>query len=590
MKSCITTGHLYGMGGGAKAVFACASGLAQHGQVVIFTRTQVPHAVLEEMPKDGIVLAQYYPGCSLGYDIHINIDHFNYAEPAARVNWAHIFHPHDLNEPPDGYRLLANSAYTKERIMEEWGVDSTVLYIPIEDDFYVGRKEKSIIHISRFAAPTQYADKGHRQMIAAFRQIPQDWQLTMIGPVDPNQQGYLSSLMAEAAGLNVMFAVDQPRERLLEYLSKAAIYWHMTGVSMPDVPGAQEHLGLTTIEAMASGCVPIVRGTGGQKEIVSNKLTGIHVESARELGVVTRALVDDLHLYSLLSQQAVMAGRAWTCQDAFLARFNEAVLDGVDNVVPPMDGHDRVHGIDEVAIIIPVWNSTLVARVLDSIPPGPEVIVVDNGSESEVNHLRIDKCVRLEENKGFAAANMIGLEHTDKPLILALNDDCIPPEHPMWLDIMVNTIDEPGVGVVGAKLLYPDGRLQHAGIFFDWHRDDVGFHRMYGSEDLPAASQKMDVPAVTGACLMCRRELFDMAPDLYPMGNYEDVHLCFSAWHEGWRVVYQPAAVLTHIEGVSKKASDIDFVHYNKTVFIEQWRSSFLDSDFMKGAREANVY
>ena len=211
MKSCITTAHLYGIGGGAKTVFACASALARYGSVVIFTRTQVPQEVLAEMPTGDVLLAYYYPGCSLGYDIHINIDHFVYELPQANVNVAYVFHPHGKNEPPGEYHLVANSAYTKDAIERVWGRESNVFYLPIEDDYYVGEKEKVIAHVSRFTAPTQYADKGHRQMLQAFRYINDDWQLIMIGTVDPNQHGYLSSLMAEASGLNVMFAVNQPR-------------------------------------------------------------------------------------------------------------------------------------------------------------------------------------------------------------------------------------------------------------------------------------------------------------------------------------------------------------------------------------------
>jgi len=589
MKSCITTSHLYGMGGGAKAVFNCASGLAQHGPVVLFTRTPVPADVLAEMPRDNVQMAFYYTGCSAGYDLHINIDHFNYDVPEAKINLAHIFHPHGKNMPPDGYGLISNSMYTKAMVLEKWGLDSTCLYLGIEDDYHVGAKEKMILHVSRFSAPTHYADKGHRQMIAAFRSIPQDWQLVMVGSVDPNQQGYLSSLMADAVGLNVMFAIDQPRDRLLDYFSKASFYWHMTGVSMPKITGAQEHLGLTTIEAMASGCVPIVRGTGGQIEIVQNRFTGVHVNDARELAAVTNTIINDMHLFSLLSQQTVRAGRAWMGADKFCERFDRVVFHGEDNTVPVAENHERIHALDDVAIIIPVWNSTLVDRVLDAICEGSEVIVVDNGSDHEIRHSRIDQYIRLEENKGFSAANMIGLENTDKPLILALNDDCIPPDDPLWLDVLVNTIDEPGVGVVGAKLLYPDGRLQHAGVFFDWHREDIGYHRWYGEDDRPAASQRADVPAVTGACLLARRELFDMRPDLYPMGNYEDAHLCLNAWAQGWRVVYQPAAVLVHMEAVTKRASDIDFVSHNRRAFIDDWRDAFLDEECMKVVRGVNI-
>lgn len=591
MKSCITTSHLYGVGGGAKAVFACASAMASYGQVTIFTRTSVPKLVLDEMPKDNIFLASYYPGCSQGYDLHLNIDHFRYETPAAKLNVAHIFHPHANNRPPEGYDwLVANSMYTSIRIADEWDMSSSVLYLPIEDDYYVGQKERMILHCSRFSAPTQYADKGHRQMIQAFRFLPDGWRLVMVGSIDPNQHGYFSSLMSEAQGANVSFAVDQPRASILNLFSRASIYWHMTGISMPNVPGAQEHLGLTTIEAMASGCVPIVRGTGGQPEIVRHGLNGILVSSKEELASVTGKLMSDLHIMALLSQQSIRSGSAWMGYAGFKTRFEQAVFDRESNSVPVPVMYPQVHGIEDVAIIIPIYNSLTVSSCLDNIAVGPEVIVVDNCSDEQVSHPRIDKYIRLESNEGFSKANMIGFEATDKPLILALNDDCIPPgvDNTIWLGVMINTIDEPGVGVVGAKLVYPDGRLQHCGIVFDWNRDDVGYHRFYGHRDTPAANQRTDIPAVTGACLLSRRELFDLMPDVYPMGNYEDAHLCFNAWRNGWRVVYQPAAELVHIEGVTKRSASTDFVRFNRAAFLGEWRSEFLDGELMATVRGVN--
>lgn len=589
MKSCITTSHLYGIGGGAKAVFAFTKALAMDGPVTVFTRTAVPEIVANEMPSES-VLAMHYPGCSAGYDLHLNVDHFRYETPLAKRNVADIFHPHQLNKPPDGFELLANSKFTKDQIMEDWGLESTVVYLPIENDYYVGKKKKIILHVSRFAAPTQYADKGHREMIQAFRSMNlEGWQLAMVGPVDPNQHGYFSSLMAEAAGSDIVFAIDQPRDRLLDWYSMASIYWHMTGVGLPNVSGAQEHLGLTTIEAMASGCVPIVRGTGGQVEVVRGGIDGLHVDSGNLLASVTETIANDLSLWSLIQQQSLRSGKAWVGFYPFFGRFYTA-LDGADNEVPRNDIDMPEYSRDDVAVIIPVWNSTTVWQCLNSMPDGPEVIVVDNGSDSQVVHPRIDKYVKLDENLGFASANNIGKEKTDKPIILALNDDCFPPEDDdgMWLDIMLHQFNDSGVGVVGAKLVYPDGRLQHAGVSIDFHRPDVAFHRWYGQEDSPAANVLGSVPAVTGACLMARRELYDMRPDLYPQGNYEDIHLCMNAWDNGYRVVYQPAACLVHVEAVTKGRTGIDYVDLNRDAFVNAWRDRFLDHEGMKGARHAN--
>ena len=594
MKSCITTSHLYGMGGGAKAVFALTKALQHHGRVTVFTKTPLPENIVAEMPK-GALYANWFPGCNAGYDLHLNIDHFAYDPPLAARNIAYIFHPHGRNVPPDGYELLAVSRYTKLEIKRMWGLESRVIYIPVEGDYREGQKERMILHVSRFAAPNQYADKGHRQMIEAYRMLPVDgWPFIMAGSVDPKQSGYLSSLMAAARGTSVSFAVNPSRQELLDLYSRAAIYWHMTGVSMPNVPGAQEHLGLSTIEAMASGCVPVVRGTGGQPEVVNDGICGVLVGGVPNLVRSTGIIMGDMGIWATIQQAAYAAGRSWVQSAAtFDERFDAAVFDGQDDVSPSAQVSTTcAYGLEDVDIIIPVWNSITINRCLDNVPRGPRVILVDNGSERRVDHPRIDLYVRSEENLGFAGGNVLGFEHSDRRLVLLLNDDCIPPANDptgTWLMMMLVAMSEPNVGVVGARLLYPDGRLQHAGVAFDWNRDDVGFHRWYGWEDHPNANQKTDVPAVTGACLLCKRELFDMRPDLYPLGNYEDAHLCFSAWEKGCRVVYQPAATLTHLEAATKKGTAVDYVNHNKAAFIAQWRDKFLDSPGMAVVRSVNA-
>lgn len=588
MKSCITTAHLYGVGGGAKAVFWIARGLVPHGPVTVFTRTAIPETVIQEMPK-GIMYAQWYDGCSAGYDLHANVDHFHYERPLAKRNVAHIFHPHRRNRPPDGFELWANSAYTQEHILKEWGKESLRYFMPVDGDMFVGNKQKRILHVSRFAAPNQYADKGHRQMIHAFGTMRlDDWEFVLAGSVDPDQAGYFSSLMADAVGTSIKFAPSLPRLELVKLYASSAIYWHATGIGMPDVPGAQEHLGITTIEAMAAGCVPVVLGTGGQREIVTDKVNGVLVDDVRGLVGTTTALAKDLSSWSLLHQQAIRAGQAWSETDWFYEQFEGLLLDGVDMDMPKAKSPTLAYGLDDVDIIIPIYNSTMIHECLNRIPEGPHVIVVDNGSDVKTEHPRIDTYVRSEENLGYAGGNMRGLEYSARPIVLAMNDDVLAPGNEMWLQAMLLTISRPEVGVVGAKLTYPDDRLQHAGVLFDFHREDVGYHRWYGQEDRPEANTPREVPAVTGACLMAKRELFDMRPDLYPGGNYEDAHLCLNAWKEGYEVWYQPAAELVHIEAVTKRQTGLDYVIMNRRTFIEQWRAAFLDTDELRRCRESN--
>ena len=125
-----------------------------------------------------------------------------------------------------------------------------------------------------------------------------------------------------------------------------------------------------------------------------------------------------------------------------------------------------------------------------------------------------------------------------------------------WLEsLQYAAYRDEGVGIVGARLLYPDGRIQHAGTYRNLGAPQWFDHRFrfkpawHGPALVPA-----DALAVTGACMYVRRDLIDRVgamDDRYSMG-YEDVDWCLRAWEAGWRVGYDPTAVLTHLESVTR--------------------------------------
>jgi O-antigen biosynthesis protein len=167
------------------------------------------------------------------------------------------------------------------------------------------------------------------------------------------------------------------------------------------------------------------------------------------------------------------------------------------------------------------------------------------------------RVVVLSRNGGYSVANNRGASLAQGRLLLLLNSDVLPDE-PGWLSRMADFYEEHEVGALGPKLLFEDDTLQHAGIRFQrppdggaWENEHFfkGLHR-----DLPAANVTRAVPAVSGACMMIERDLFERVGGLRGMfvqGDYEDTDLCLRLAQEGHETWYLPEVELYHLEGQS---------------------------------------
>lgn len=237
-----------------------------------------------------------------------------------------------------------------------------------------------------------------------------------------------------------------------------------------------------------------------------------------------------------------------------------------------------------VSIIIPVFNNLALTRTcMESLARVPakvecEIIVVDNASTDGTAEYFLkqkqDGVLRVitnSTNHGFAYACNQGARAAKGSFLLFLNNDTQVTDG--WLAAMVKTAQQSKAGAVGAKLLYADGTIQHAGIGFINGIPDHP-HR-HATADLPAVNEQRELDMVTGACLMTPRDLFLSLGgfDEVFRNGVEDIDYCLRVRASGRKVIYEPKAVVYHLEGQS--SGRFYFVNENLKIFFDRWSGSF---------------
>lgn len=198
-----------------------------------------------------------------------------------------------------------------------------------------------------------------------------------------------------------------------------------------------------------------------------------------------------------------------------------------------------------------------------------EVLVVDNGSTcphtlsylSEQCRTRNISVVRDERPFNFSSLNNVGVKNARGDLILLLNNDTTVI-NPDWLSNMVATGLNPGVGVVGARLLYPDNTVQHAGLVVGIGGSAGHAFKHASLHDLGywfRMAVRSEFSAVTGACLLVSKSLYEEVGGLDEMAfpvAFNDVDFCLKVRSRGLRVILEPGALLYHYESKSRGYED----------------------------------
>jgi len=190
------------------------------------------------------------------------------------------------------HKIVVNSEFTKKVIDHEFNVSSVVLYPPVAEVTTKGIKEKVILSVGRFEPSLN--TKHQDVLIEAFKELsPQipGWKLILAGGSSSDE--WLNTLRQKASGFPIEFATNVSYEELCKLYAVSTIYWHAAGYDVDERknPDLTEHFGISTVEAISAGCIPLVVPYGGQREILTDK--NFHWETKSEL--LTKTLSEISH-------------------------------------------------------------------------------------------------------------------------------------------------------------------------------------------------------------------------------------------------------------------------------------------------------
>jgi glycosyltransferase involved in cell wall biosynthesis len=316
MKIGIYNPYLDSFGGGERYTFTLAEHWSQHHSVSVFwgetdivTRAQqrfgldlskvnvVPNVFRSHILKK-ILVTRSYDCIFIVSDGSVptsfakrNILHFQVPFPAVTMS---------PRKSRYYQAIVCNSEFTKKFLDPALSVPKVVIYPPVDTDVITDAKKKTntILSVGRFSS--LYAAKKHEVLIDAWKKARKkrglaSWKMVFAGSLLDSDKKYFQQLVSMAHGLSVEFHPNCTFNELLSMYSTARVYWHAAGFGEKK-PERMEHFGITTVEAMAAGVVPIVFKGGGQPEIVQEGVNGYLFTTIEELVQKTVRLIEDKDL------------------------------------------------------------------------------------------------------------------------------------------------------------------------------------------------------------------------------------------------------------------------------------------------------
>jgi glycosyltransferase involved in cell wall biosynthesis len=335
------------LGGGERRTAALAAHLAERHDVTLFVGSSLDTSIVKSV--FGIDLSRVHVTALDGKDhaheilrsapdLFINNSHGStLACPAPAGIYMCMFPVDDM---PASYDVVtANSNYVASWVERRWACRSEVVYSACN---LIGPadtiKRPSILNVGRFFHDAPGAHhKRQDVLLETFRRMVDtgmvdtgtaEWDLHLVGNVGPDSrdQDFVERLERAGESYQVRISTRLPFDALRREYQAASIYWHATGYGCDHErePSKQEHFGMSIVEAMSAGAVPLVYNGGGPREIVENGANGFLWSDPDELVAQTRRLLEDSVLREAMAARAVTDSRRFGVQE-FLDRMDAVI-------------------------------------------------------------------------------------------------------------------------------------------------------------------------------------------------------------------------------------------------------------------------
>jgi glycosyltransferase involved in cell wall biosynthesis len=344
MRIAIYNLHFATLGGGERRSALLAAHLAQTHEVAIFSSGPIDVNRIRDLfgidlsklnnvllpvseLHHGAAVAAWNPGPFINnsYCSHLPC-------PGARGIYMCMF-PEGKPDGLEDYQVItANSDFTKQWIAQLWGRASEVVYSAVEPMGPPATKERIILNVGRFQGDGGHNLFKHQHLLLnAYHRlqwlIDDPWEMHLVGTVGQQLEDRpYAELLQKRATPRVHFHFGLPQEELRQLYRRAAIYWHATGYSASagNDPKRQEHFGMTIVEAMSAGAIPLAFRAGGPCETIVHGINGFLWTRPAELVEYTRKLIASPDLRQRMIDQAIERSRQFD-KEEYLTRMDAAI-------------------------------------------------------------------------------------------------------------------------------------------------------------------------------------------------------------------------------------------------------------------------